>query len=487
VEVRRLEPGEEEVLRAIRLAALASDPTAFGSTLERETSLGPDDWTRMLGPPAATFVAAAPGAAEPIGMAWAVPSSEDAALVHLFGMWVAPDARRAGAARALLDTVVGWAVDRGAGRIELTVTEGNAPAERLYHGHGFRRTGAVDRRDRDGRDEAGMALWLDAPTGGWPTVLGAFGLEAVGPAVPVAGGALHRTWRVPTDDGDVAVKALADGGHPAWADELGRAVTFEALAWAAGTVPMAEPRRAVDGTSLVRIDGDAVRAHRWVDGPSGTDVVPTVERLHRLGRTVAAIAVAAPTVGTTADRLEWNALDAYEATVAEAHDVEAPFAAALDALAEEVARLRARMAALEACHRPMVLGHGDLHPRNTVVVDGVDVLLDWDEVAPVVAVSHLLDAAVAFAGGPHDAPPDLVRAALAGWSDAGGGPLDLDGASTPVANAGFRAVLFHAWRALGHRGVDAPSRTRSAALVPDLATTWAAAAPALRAWEARLA
>jgi hypothetical protein len=102
-------------------------------------------------------------------------------------------------------------------------------------------------------------------------------------------------------------------------------------------------------------------------------------------------------------------------------------------------------------------------------------------------VSHLLDAAIAFAGGPHDASPSLVRAVLDGWADGGGGPVDLDGASTPIADAGFRAVLFHAWRALGHRGVDEAARARSAALVPTLAAAWVAAAPALRAWEARLA
>jgi len=313
-----------------------------------------------------------------------------------------------------------------------------------------------------------------------------FDLSATAPPVLVAGGALHRTWRVVTVDGDVAVKVLAPGGHPAWADELDRAVAFERAAWAAGTVPMAEPLPALDGSALARFDDAVVRAHRWVDGPVGTAIAPTAERLRRLGRTVAALVAVGPPVGTTAVGLEWNALDAYDATVAEAHDVDAPFAAALDDLAEEVARLRARMAALEACHRPMAMGHGDLHPRNTVVVGGVDVLVDWDDSAPVVPVSHLLDAAVAFAGGPHEASPALVRAALDGWAEAGGGPVDLDGASTPLANTGLRAVLFHAWRALGHRGVDAAARDRSAALVPGLAAAWSSSAPALRAWEARL-
>ena len=305
--------------------------------------------------------------------------------------------------------------------------------------------------------------------------------------MPVAGGGLHRTWRVPTVAGDVALKVLADGGHPGWAAELDRAVAFERTAWAAGSVPMAEPLPALDGSAHARFTDAVVRAHRWVDGPAGTVVAPTPARLRSLGRTVAAIVAVGVEAGTTADGLQWNALDAYDETVAEAGAVAAPWAPVLAELAEEVARLRARMAALEACRRPMVLGHGDLHPRNSVVVEGRDVLLDWDEAGPVVPVSHLLDAALAFSGGPHAADPSLVAAALDGWAAAGGGPVDLDGASTPIANAGLRTVLFHAWRALGHRGVDARARAASAALVPALATAWVAAGPALRGWESRLA
>lgn len=484
--MRRLGPDEGEVLRVVRLAALAADPAAFASTLAREEALGPDDWARRVRPPSTTFVVVPAPDAAPVGMAWAVPDADDAERVDLFGMWVAPAARGSGAADALIAAVVDQAAEVGAARVELTVVEGNDRAERLYHRHGFRRTGAVARNPVDDQDEATMALALGAPTGGWALVLGAHGLEADGPPVLVGGGGLHRTWRVPTTDGVVAVKALAAGGHAGWDDDVARAVAFEAAAWRAGTVPMAEPLPAVDGSDLVRIDGDVVRAHRWVEGPAGTAVAPTADRLRRLGRTLAALVAVAPAAPTTGTGLAWNALDAYDATVAEAREVGAPFATDLAALGEEVDRLRARMAALEACRRPMVMGHGDLHPRNSVVVDGADVLLDWDAAAPVVPASHLLDGLIAFAGGPHDAPPDLVRAGLAGWSEAGGGPLDLDGASTPVANAGLRTVLFHAWRALGHRPVTPAARAASAALVPTLAAEWSRSAPTLRTWEHHL-
>lgn len=300
------------------------------------------------------------------------------------------------------------------------------------------------------------------------TALAAFGLTATGPAVPVAGGALHRTWRVPTALGPVALKVLAHGGHPGWAAELDRAVAFEQAAWSAGTVPMAEPRRTADGAPLARVGDDVVRAHRWVDGPAGTAAPATDARLRALGRTVAAVLALGVPGGTTAD-LPTNALDAYDDTVAEARSVGAPFAADLAALAAPVARLREELVALAAERRPLVMGHGDLHPRNTVVVDGVDVLLDWDEAAPVLPASHLLGAALAFGG------PDAVAVVEAGWAEAGGGPLDRRAADVPLRNEQLRTVLFHAWRALGHRGVAAPARAHSASLVPTLAVTWRSA------------
>lgn len=148
--------GDEEVLRAIRLAALTTDPVAFGSTLSREQAFGRRDWTSRLGPPAVTFVVAPDPSADPVGMAWGVPAAGDDGLVHLSGMWVAPSARGSGAADALVEAVLAWADGRGAVRVGLTVVEGNEPAERLYRRHGFVATGEVERRVRDGRVEREM-------------------------------------------------------------------------------------------------------------------------------------------------------------------------------------------------------------------------------------------------------------------------------------------------------------------------------------------
>ena len=55
IEVRRAMPGDEPILRALRLQALSDTPEAFGSTYERELARTDDDWRRWL-TPGATFI-----------------------------------------------------------------------------------------------------------------------------------------------------------------------------------------------------------------------------------------------------------------------------------------------------------------------------------------------------------------------------------------------------------------------------------------------
>jgi ribosomal protein S18 acetylase RimI-like enzyme len=158
--VRRLGPGDEDELRAVRLAALTADPDVFGSTLDRERGLGPADWTRRLTPPSTAFVVAEPAA----GMAWGVPDAADAAVAHLYGMWVRADLRGTGAADDLIGAVVAWTAEQGRSRLQLTVLVGNERAEALYVRHGFARTGTFESRPRDGREEAQMVLVVPDPT-----------------------------------------------------------------------------------------------------------------------------------------------------------------------------------------------------------------------------------------------------------------------------------------------------------------------------------
>ena len=155
--IRRLEPDEIELLKELRLSALADAPTAYASTYEHEANRSDDEWRFLLradGHP--TFVWEAEQGAE--GMIVGVHDDDDPEVMHLYAMWVRPSSRGNGSADALVARVVEWARECSATKVRLHVTEGNHPAERLYARHGFVPTGRREVRERDGLTESEVEL-----------------------------------------------------------------------------------------------------------------------------------------------------------------------------------------------------------------------------------------------------------------------------------------------------------------------------------------
>jgi ribosomal protein S18 acetylase RimI-like enzyme len=152
-QIRRAESGDESLLLKIRLEALSEAPEAFGSTLDRERARTPADWQKWLSPSATFVLETATG---PEGIVAGVPDSTDPAVVHLMAMWVHPALRGSGAASALVQSVLAWAEGRDASSVRLEVIEGNDRARRLYERHGFRATGHIAVRVRDGAREVRM-------------------------------------------------------------------------------------------------------------------------------------------------------------------------------------------------------------------------------------------------------------------------------------------------------------------------------------------
>jgi ribosomal protein S18 acetylase RimI-like enzyme len=167
--VRRFAPDEWRLYRTLRLAALEESPDAFATTLSRERQLTDEEWAARLSRGASSprelpVVVELNG--EPAGLAW-VRLRDDGQVTeaHLYHMWVAPQHRRHGAGRVLVDAAIAWARRLGAGVMLLDVTAGNGAAARLYEAAGFEATGIVEPL-RPGSDlqSRAMRLVLDSRT-----------------------------------------------------------------------------------------------------------------------------------------------------------------------------------------------------------------------------------------------------------------------------------------------------------------------------------
>jgi hypothetical protein len=303
----------------------------------------------------------------------------------------------------------------------------------------------------------------------WPDVLGLFGLSSpLRAPLVVTGGWSHSVWRVDTPQGTYAIKEMVDNPADWWIEQLNGAIAFELAAWRAGTIVMAEPMPLAGSDHYLgqlSLGGGPrrYRCHRWVEGEPCLGLSPAVERSEQVGLIVSALAQLNVEGGNTAHHLAWNALDAYDETVAEATSRRQDWAPALAELRPNVAQLRDDFIHLAGRAEPMVILHRDIDPKNTAVhADNAITLLDWDYAGPRLIAAELLGAALSFAGGALAADEECLLATIATYRESGGPPASFNDASAPLAEESFRWIMLNAWRCLGHLG--SPQKRR---LSPD--------------------
>jgi GNAT superfamily N-acetyltransferase len=143
--IRRVRAEDWLRWRELRLRALAADRDAFSSTHDDQVRY-PDEWwqarARAVAEPSADqamFVAVDAGTGAWIGCAGGAIDGDGTPM--LISMWVAPERRRRGVGKALVETVVGWARAAGHQRLRLEVVRDRDPAVGLYRRVGFRPTG----------------------------------------------------------------------------------------------------------------------------------------------------------------------------------------------------------------------------------------------------------------------------------------------------------------------------------------------------------
>lgn len=143
LELRPLVPADAAAMHALRLRGLRETPEAFGSTYAEEAAFTVEFVAQRLAPPAGGARKVTLGAFEDgllvglvVCMQLARPKTRHTAEVA--AMYVAPEARRRGVGRALLDRVVAEARTwDGVDRLTLTVVERCAASRRLYRACGF--------------------------------------------------------------------------------------------------------------------------------------------------------------------------------------------------------------------------------------------------------------------------------------------------------------------------------------------------------------
>jgi len=158
--IRRFRADEWPAYRAIRLRSLGDSPEAFCSTLAAEEAWPSGTWSERLARAEdagidCPLVAELDG--NMAGLVWAKVDGDDTAVVNLFQMWVAPEARGRRVGAALLDEAIAWARTRGARAVCLSVRCGNAAALGLYEKAGFREVERVPAEHRMRLDLASQA------------------------------------------------------------------------------------------------------------------------------------------------------------------------------------------------------------------------------------------------------------------------------------------------------------------------------------------
>ncbi|MES2705191.1 MAG: GNAT family N-acetyltransferase [Verrucomicrobiota bacterium] len=138
--IRRLEPGEFDLYRRLRLESLRESPEAFLTSLESALARDEASWTAQAdgsasGPDRATFVVLVADA--PAGLAALYRDSVPPTEGELMQVWVAPSLRGSGAAAALMDAVFEWAASNNFMTVRAEIARSNPGALSFYKKHGF--------------------------------------------------------------------------------------------------------------------------------------------------------------------------------------------------------------------------------------------------------------------------------------------------------------------------------------------------------------
>ncbi len=110
VAIHQITPSLAFSYKAVRLCALRDTPSAFGSTYARESEFTDADWRQrsanLCTPRSIGFLAHDENYC---GIAVSFLNEQNPQNAELMSMWVAPDHRRTGTGRLLVEAIESWA------------------------------------------------------------------------------------------------------------------------------------------------------------------------------------------------------------------------------------------------------------------------------------------------------------------------------------------------------------------------------------------
>lgn len=316
----------------------------------------------------------------------------------------------------------------------------------------------------------------------------AFGLGSEVLSMRVITGAWsNRMFRLTTDTGDYAVKQLLDPwGDRRWRDWIDEAWRFEQIAYAAGVPmpqPVANPRNGswlawvepalpIRRTTSLLEPPDSelrvpVRVHRWAfgrrpaPGPAPSSVASWA------GRTLATLHAlrVRPVDPTLFPEPDTHTADRWSELVETADRLGAGWARELAAVTDTVTAM-AELARTTPPAADAVMSHGDLDPKNVVIVSTGPVLCDWDVASPQAPMRELAD--VAFSMGDWTRH-DLARSVVSAYEVESGTDVHIEPSDLgPQLMVNLDWIAFNAERALGLRSASAQQVALGNHLVPGL-------------------
>jgi len=153
ITVRRIQSGEADLLKQVRLASLQDAPYAFGATYDVVSQRSDEDWRERAestahGIDRATFFVFSDDL--PVGMAALFRIEDQPDVGELIQVWVAAEHRGTSAAWDLMTAIFKWAKENSFRSIMAGVTKGNARAIQFYIKYGFSIMGESSSNDSGG-------------------------------------------------------------------------------------------------------------------------------------------------------------------------------------------------------------------------------------------------------------------------------------------------------------------------------------------------